>query len=223
MHIGMIGGIGPAATDFYYQRLITNFAKRGKALELTMVHADSPTLIANLASNDTAAQVTIYKRLADRLAAAGAGCVVVTSIGGHFCIKEFEAVSPLPVINMLTEVERAVTAKGLKRIGIMGTRTVMETKFYGSFSQTEVVPPQGDLLDQVHDAYVTMATAGYVTSEQRQVFDTACEQFLQRDQVEAILLGGTDLALVYDSETSDFPLVDGAAIHVNTITEAATR
>ncbi len=223
MHIGLIGGIGPAATDFYYQRLIANFAKRGKPLELTTVHADSPTLLANLAKNDTAAQVAIYKRLADRLAAAGAGCVVVTSIGGHFCIKEFEAVSPLPVINMLTEVERAVTAKGLKRIGIMGTRTVMETKFYGGFSQTEVVPPQGDQLDQVHDAYVTMATAGFVTNEQRQVFDTACRQFLQRDQVEAILLGGTDLALVYDSETSEFPLVDGAAIHVDAITEAATK
>ena len=109
MHVGLIGGIGPAATDFYYQRLIGNFARRGIPLDLTMVHADSPTLLTNLAQNDTAAQVAIYKRLTERLAAAGAGCVVVTSIGGHFCIEEFEQVSPLPVINMLSEVEKAVT------------------------------------------------------------------------------------------------------------------
>lgn len=49
MHIGLIGGIGPAATDFYYQRLISNFTKRGRPLELTTVHADLPTLLANLA------------------------------------------------------------------------------------------------------------------------------------------------------------------------------
>jgi aspartate racemase len=45
MHIGLIGGIGPAATDFYYRRLISTFASRKAALELTIVHADTPTLL----------------------------------------------------------------------------------------------------------------------------------------------------------------------------------
>ncbi len=221
MHVGLIGGIGPAATDFYYQRLIGNFARRDIPLDLTMVHADSPTLLTNLAHNDTAAQVAIYKRLTERLAAAGAGCVVVTSIGGHFCIEEFEQVSPLPVINMLSEVEKAVTARGLKRVGIMGTRTVMETRFYGGFSQTEVIPPLGAQLDQVHEAYVTMASAGFVTEEQRRVFNDACTWFVTHGQVDAIMLGGTDLALAFDANNCEYPLVDCAAIHVDAITDAA--
>ena len=221
MHVGLIGGIGPAATDYYYQRLISNFAQRGIPLDLTMVHANSPTLLANLAQNDTAAQVTIYERLTERLAAAGAGCVVVTSIGGHFCIEEFTKVSALPVINMLSEVEKAVTARGLKRVGIMGTRTVMETQFYGGFSQTEVLPPQGAQLDLVHDAYVTMASAGFATDEQRQVFEDTCTWFVTHGQVDAIMLGGTDLALAFDADTSELPLVDCAAIHVEAITDAA--
>jgi hypothetical protein len=87
MHIGLIGGIGPAATDFYYRRLISTFASRKAALDLTIVHADTPTLLGNLASNNVAAQVAIYMRLTKRLAAAGAGCVVITSIAGHFCIE----------------------------------------------------------------------------------------------------------------------------------------
>jgi len=37
MHIGLIGGIGPAATDFYYRRLIANFASKKAALELLPV------------------------------------------------------------------------------------------------------------------------------------------------------------------------------------------
>jgi aspartate/glutamate racemase len=32
MHIGLIGGIGPAATDFYYRRLISTFASKKAAL-----------------------------------------------------------------------------------------------------------------------------------------------------------------------------------------------
>ena len=60
MHIGLIGGIGPAATDFYYRRLIAAFASRKKPLELTIAHADTPTLLNNLARNDKAGQAAIF-------------------------------------------------------------------------------------------------------------------------------------------------------------------
>jgi len=33
MHIGLIGGIGPAATDYYYRRLISTFASKKTWLE----------------------------------------------------------------------------------------------------------------------------------------------------------------------------------------------
>ena len=132
MHIGLIGGIGPAATDFYYRRLISTFASKKAALEMTIVHADTPTLLSNLANNDATAQVVIYTGLTNRLVAAGANCVVVTSIAGHFCIDAFTAISPLPVVDMISEVGRAIEKRGLKRIGILGTRTVMETRFYAA-------------------------------------------------------------------------------------------
>ena len=158
MHIGLIGGIGPAATDFYYRRLIATFASKKAALELTIVHADAPTLLSNLASNNATAQVANYVRLTKRLVAAGAECVVVTSIAGHFCIDQFKVPSPLPVVDMISEVNRAIKRRGLKRIGILGTRTVMETRFYGGVPSAQIIPPSGQDLDDVHQAYIEMAT-----------------------------------------------------------------
>ena len=221
-HLGLIGGIGPAATDFYYRSIISAFAVRKSAFDLTMAHADTPTLLTNLQNNDRAAQVAIYARLTRRLAAAGAECVAVTSIAGHFCIRAFEELSPLPVVNMISEVSRAVQARGLSRIGILGTRTVMESRFYGGIGSAEVVPPRGQYLDEVHDAYVSMASTGVVTSEQRNVFQSACERLLREDGVEALMLGGTDLALVFD-ESAGFPIVDCAGIHVDAIMKLADK
>jgi aspartate racemase len=221
MHIGLIGGIGPAATDFYYRQLISMFASKNAALELTIVHADTPTLLNNLASGDAAAQVVIYTRLTKRLAAAGSECVVVTSIAGHFCIDPFKAVSPLPVIDMISEVSRVIEKRGLKRIGILGTRTAMETRFYGGVPSAEIVPPSGNDLDDVHDAYVTMAASGAVTAAQRAVFTAACKRLLKDGGVEAIMLGGTDLALVFNEQTTGHPLVDCAGIHVEAIVRLA--
>lgn len=223
MQIGLIGGIGPAATDHYYRRLISAFAEKQKALDLTIVHADTKTLLANLERGDAAAQVQIYMRLTERLSAAGAGCVVVTSIAGHFCIETFKSASPLPVVDMLSEVNAAVDRRGLKRLGVLGTRTVMQSKFYGALTSADVVAPRGGMLDDVHDAYVAMAASGSATEQHRAVFDKASSEFLERDEVDAVLLGGTDLALVYNASDARFPIVDCADIHVDAIVEAARR
>jgi aspartate racemase len=221
MHIGLIGGIGPGATDFYYRRLISTFARKNAALELTIVHADTPTLLSNLVSNDAVAQTAIYTRLTNRLVSAGAECVGVTSIAGHFCIDDFKAVSPLPVVDMIAEVSRAIETRGLKRIGIIGTRTVMETRFYGRIASAEIVPPSEPDLDDVHQAYISMAASGFVTEDQRSIFNAASHRLFGDQAVEAIMLGGTDLALAFNEQTTEFPLVDCAGIHVDAIVRYA--
>ncbi|WP_433969591.1 aspartate/glutamate racemase family protein [Tunturiibacter gelidiferens] len=221
MHIGLVGGIGPGATDFYYRRLISTFARKNATLELTIVHADTPTLLNNLARNDAVAQTAIYTRLTNRLASAGAKCVCVTSIAGHFCIDDFKAVSPLPVVDMIAEVSRAIETRGLKRIGIIGTRTVMETRFYGRIASAEIVPPSKPDLDDVHQAYISMAESGFMTEDQRSIFNAASHRLLGDQGVEAIMLGGTDLALAFNEQTAEFPLVDCAGIHVDAIARLA--
>lgn len=221
MHIGLIGGIGPAATDFYYRRLIAAFASRKKPLELTIAHADTPTLLNNLAGNDKAGQAAIFTHLTKRLAAAGADCVAITSIAGHFCMDAFKATSPLLAVDMIVEVNRAIAGRGLSRVGILGTQTVMETRFYGGVTSAEIIPPGGqDLLD-VHQAYVTMAASGVVTEAQRSVFNVASHRLFKDKGAQAILLGGTDLVLVYDERTSDFPVIDCASIHADAIARLA--
>lgn len=159
MHIGLIGGIGPAATVFHDRRLISTFAARKATLDLTIVHADTPILLTNLAAGNTAAQVAIYKRLTDRLAAAGA----------------------------------------------------------------EIMPPIGADLDDVHAAYVAMAASGVITNAQREVFLAAGQKLISAAGAEAIMLGGTDLALAFDAANPPFPLIDCAAIHADTIADLATR
>ena len=91
---------------------------------------------------------------------------VVTSIAGHFCIDEFKVSSPLPVVDLISEVKRAIEQRGLKRIGILGTRTAMEKRFYGGVPSAQIIA-NGQDSDDIHQAYIDMATAGVVTEVQR--------------------------------------------------------
>jgi aspartate racemase len=97
---------------------------------------------------------------------------------------------------MISEVNRAITQRAFKRIGILGTRTVMETRLYGGVSGVEVVTPSGQDLEDVHAAYVAMAASGIVTEAQSAVFTAVSKRLRKESGVEAIVLGGTDLALL---------------------------
>ena len=70
MRIGLIGGIGVAATIVYYQRLTAAVAARGGRLDLTIEHGDVQELIRNNLADDRAAQARVFADMAERLRAA---------------------------------------------------------------------------------------------------------------------------------------------------------
>ena len=217
MHIGLIGGIGPAATEFYYRGLIDRHARSNTALDLTIAHADVREMARNLANRDARKQADAFAPLIRRLAAANAHVAAVTSMGGHFCIRELEAISPLPLLNALPEVDAAIGRRNVKTVGIIGTRMVMETRLYGAISSAAVVAPEGQALDEVHANYSEMAIAGRVTDAQRRVFFAAGERLCRDRGAEVVLLGGTDLFLAFQGSDCGFPVLDCADIHVEAI------
>ena len=223
MHIGLIGGIGPAATGHYYRNLITGMRQSGHDLDLTIAHADSLTLLGNVSQNNAAAQASVFERLAHRLKGAGAEAVAVTSIAGHFCIEEFKSVSPLPVFDLLSSVAGRLANDGYGTLGILGTKAAMESAMYGRLPAHNILAPEGDDLDSVHQAYVDMAKSAAVTETQRQVFFECGRDLCERRGAEAVLLAGTDLFLAFDGRDCGFTAIDCALLHVDDIAAEAAR
>jgi len=217
MHIGLIGGIGPAATEFYYRGLIDRYAKLNASLHLTIAHADVREMARNLANGDAKRQADVFAALLRRLAAAGAELGVVTSMGGHFCIRELEAISPLPILNAIPEVAAEIKHRKFKCVGILGTRMVMETRLYGAISSAAVVVPPAEALEEVHKNYAEMASVGRLTPTQREAFFRAGRALSREQGAEVVLLGGTDLFLAFQGTESGFAVLDCAEVHVEAI------
>ena len=145
MHIGLIGGIGPAATIAYYDRLTRLVRDAGQRLELTIVQADSREVIANVLADRRDEQAAVYATLIARLKAAGADCAAITSLGGSFCFAETERISPLPLVSAVAPLDAYFVGAGLRRVGLLGTEVVMRTRLYGQLVRTEAVAFDGDL------------------------------------------------------------------------------
>jgi aspartate racemase len=141
MHIGLIGGIGPAATIAYSGRLTRLVREAGGRLELTIVQADVYDLIANVNADRREAQAAVYAGLVERLRAAGAECAAITALGGHFCFPETERIASLPLVSGVAPLDAHFAELGLGRVGLLGTEVVMRTRLFGQLVRTEAVAP----------------------------------------------------------------------------------
>ncbi|KNG95089.1 aspartate racemase [Pseudaestuariivita atlantica] len=221
MHVGLIGGIGVAATLVYYQRLTARCAAAGVVPEITIVHADVQELIRNNLADDRAAQAQSNARLLARLADAGCDLAAITSLGGHFCFAETQAISPLPLVSAVTPLDDHFVAQGLGSVGLLGTRVVMQTRAYGQLARTRALAPD-DRLDEVGQRYQDMAVAGRCTPEDRAFFFRTAAVLMDRG-AEAIVLAGTDLNLAFDGSTDPgYPVIDALDVHVDLLARLAS-
>lgn len=220
MHIGLIGGIGVAATIVYYQRLSAAVAARGKALELTIVNADVQELIRTNLADDRTTQAHTYARLIDRLKAAGADCAAITSLGGHFCYEETIPLASLPLVSAVRPLDDYFAANELRTVGLLGTRVVMRTRLYGQLNKTKGVALDQEI-DTLGQAYQDMAVAGRCSAETRALFLDAGRRMVRESGADAIVLAGTDLNLAFDNQNPGYRVVDALDVHVDVLASLA--
>jgi aspartate racemase len=221
MHIGLIGGIGPAATVVYYQRLCSAVAARRGRLDLTIVQADIQELIVNNLADRRAEQAAVFAGLIDRLAAAGADCAAITSLGGHFCLDETAALSRLPLVSAVAPLDDWFAAHGIAKVGLLGTRVVMRTRLFGQLRRTEAVALD-DRIEELGQLYQDVAVQGSCSAAARDTFFAAGRQMVQAMGAEAIVLAGTDLNLAFDGHDPGYRVVDALDIHVDLLADLAT-
>lgn len=213
MHIGLIGGIGVAATVAYYQRLTK--AAQGP-IEITIAHAQVQDLLRNNLADNRQAQAEIYAGLIDRLKRAGCDVAAITSLGGHFCFEETVPLSSLPLVSAVTPLDSYFVREKLHTVGLLGTAVVMRTRLYGQLEQTRAVVPAGDL-ETVGTTYQNLAIRGHALPEDVPYFLEEGQKLIDDQGADAIVLAGTDLNLVFDGRNPGYRIVDALDVHVDVL------
>ena len=217
LHIGLIGGIGVAATLAYYQRLTQAV---DQPIEITIAHAQVQDLLKNNLADDRDAQARIYAGLIDRLRDAGCDCAAITSLGGHFCFNETVPLSSLPLVSAISVLDPYFADLGVQTVGLLGTAVVMRTRLYGQLTKTRAVVPDGDL-DHVGTTYQNLAIRGHPLPEDFDFFIAEGQKLIDQG-ADAVVLAGTDLNLVFDGRDPGYRVIDALDAHVDVLARLAT-
>jgi aspartate racemase len=179
--------------------------------QLLIAHANAERGLADIGDGKLIALAAYVAGFADRLATGGATRGAIAAVAPHVCFAELARQSRLPMISMGAQTAQAIAERGLRRVALFGTRFVIETNLYGQLTDVAIVRPKPAEIDLIHDTYLRVVTLGEGTEEHRATLRRLACTLIERDGVDAIVLAGTELALVFDTNNTDFPVIDCAA------------
>jgi aspartate racemase len=220
--LGLIGGLGVGATIYYYQELVKAHLELGQVANLLILHADVNRVLQYAAAGETSGMAEYFLQLISRLSAAGAEIIAIPAATPHLCAPELMERSPIPLVSLVDEIVREVDDRRLKRVALLGTRFTMETELFGRLKDIDVVAPKPAEIDFIHQTYLQLVNVGSGTEQQYRGLHQLAHMLIERDGIEAIILAGTELSLVFNRANTDFPHIDGARLHLAAIMEQLT-
>jgi aspartate racemase len=221
-HIGLIGGLGVGATVIYYRAIAAGCAERGVVPRITIVHAHAPTVLAHVAAGRIDELADYLASFVAELRTVGSKFFAMPAVTPHIALSPLTKRDPMPLVDMLEVTARGLRERGFSRLALFGTRFTIETALFGALDAFDVIPPRPHEIDEIHRVYLELATAGHTSAAGVKALRDIAQAIRRRDRVDAVVLAGTDLNLIFDEASAGFPAFDCASAHINAIVNRAT-
>ena len=224
----MIGGIGPESTIEYYRHIIAAYRARvrdGSYPPLVMTSIDLKRMMDLVTANDLSRVTQFLVDELHRLERAGAEIAFIAANTPHIVFDDVRAQSPIQLVSIVEATRDAASDLGLARVGLIGTRFTMDATFYSDvFARNRisvVVPPAADRA-YVHEKYIGELVHADIRPETQQELIAIIARLREREGIEGIVLGGTELSLILrDASYADIPVLDTTRIHAERVVAEA--
>ena len=209
--IGIIGGMGPAATADLFTKIIANTAASCDQEHLHVIidsNTNIPDRTAALLDGgaDPTAELTLSAR---RLESAGAQLLVMPCNTAHGFYDAVCAAVDIPVLHMIRLTAQTLQREGVRKAGLLATDGTVRTGIYARCfegSGIELIKPSPEAQAAVMGIIYDGVKAG------RHSFDTAgfraaAQELLDRG-AQTLILGCTELPLAFEMYGLHFPHTD---------------
>jgi aspartate racemase len=225
--IGVLGGMGPAATVDLLDRIVKATPARRDQDHIPVVMVSNPAVPdrseAILHCGDDPRPVMIAGL--HQLAGMGADFAVIACNTAHYFLDDLRDESEIPILDMIGETAQAIRRDHpqLERVGILATSGTLAVKLYQRALLSEglspVEPTEAEITQMMDAIYGKdgIKTAGVTESAHRQLREVG--QKLIEQGAQALILGCTEIPLALKDGDLPVPLIASNQI----LAEAAVR
>lgn len=222
--MGLIGGLSPESTVHYYQFLCREYNQRFGELnfpEITIQSLNLQKLVTLFGQNDWDGVASILLEALDCLKKAGADFAAILANTPHNAYDKIRDKSPLKILTIMDATAGALTRDGRQKVALLGTKATMEFGFFQKHFNSldiETLVPEAVKRQELDRIIWEELSHGVIQPESRETARAIIGD-LERQGVEATILGCTELSLLIKPEDSRLPLYDTTSIHAEAILE----
>lgn len=217
--LGLIGGMSWESSAVYYE-LINEKVKR----ELGGLHSCHCLMYSvDFAEVETLQHQGQWTRLdemmagaARRLELAGADLLVLCTNTMHQCAEAIQQAVHIPFLHIADATAQAIKARGLRTVGLLGTRFTMERDFYRGRLEREhglaVLIPEEAGREEVHRIIYDELVLGEIRPESRRIYQRIITGLAEQG-AQGVILGCTEIPLLIKAEDVSIPVFDTTTLH----------
>ena len=210
--LGILGGLGPAASVYFYHLLTEHTLAKRDQDHLNIVlfsGASIPDRSEYIMGKSDASPLPLMKEDVEKLVSIGADLIAIPCNTAHYFFDEIKKISPVPVLNIVQETVALAKRTGAKKIGILATTGTILAGAYQHAARNagiDYIAPTDDeqktLMSIIYDAIKTAETPNF------DAFYAIADRLLEKG-CDALILGCTELSLIPKNERYDrYPFID---------------
>jgi len=217
--IGLVGGMSWESSLEYY-RIINEMVRERlgglHSAKCVMYSVDFAEIEALQRDGEWEKATELMVDAARHVETGGADFVVICTNTMHMMADEVEASIGIPLLHIVDATADEVKSRGLKRIGLLGTKFTMERDFYkGRLVDKhglDVIVPDDQEREIVHRVIYDELCVGERKDSSKAEFVRIMENLAARG-AEGIVLGCTEIGLLVSVDDCRVPLFDTTRIH----------
>ncbi|NJE08701.1 aspartate/glutamate racemase family protein [Thermococcus sp. M39] len=221
--IGIIGGMSPESTLYYYKKFIEiSREKFGLYFypELIIYSINFKEFKDNPDGWEGRKRILI--NAAKALERAGAEVIGIAANTPHMVFSDVQRAINVEMVSIIDAVAEEAKRRGLRKLLLLGTKTTMTMPFYKEALKEkgfDVIVPNEDEIEEINRILFEEFVFGNFKSKPYLL--DVIEKYMSEQDIEGVILGCTELPLAIKPEDVSAEVLDTAEIHVRALIEKA--
>lgn len=222
--IGLLGGFTWTSTLDYYKILNERIQEKAggyNSFECIIHSVQFAGIMQLLGDKNWKGVEDMVALEARKVEQSGAEALVICSNTIAKVAPEVANQINIPLIDIIEAAGSAIKKTGVKKAGFLGTGFTMRDTFYQNRLKEEygveaITPPENDI-DYINRAILDELGKGIIKQETKIRFLEIMNNLKNKHQLEAMVLGCTEIPLLVKNEDCNYPLFNTLEIHVDAI------
>jgi len=158
----------------------------------------------------------IFVDIAKKLERSGADFIVICANTMHIIADDIQKNIDIPILHIVDATAEKIVDKGLKKVGLLGTKYTMEEEFYikrfKDKYNIDLIVPEPEERKFVHDVIINELANEKILKSSKEKYIEIIDNLASKG-AEGIILGCTEIPLLIKKDDCAIQIFDTTTIH----------